>query len=133
MERKDHLKLAFAQLVEMGNYDMVHEMFSIEYLAHAGEKVYRGHPFLKKYVAQIRRAMPDIRIKNLKVLSETEDRLTTLRFYTGTHSSSLMGIPASKKRISWYEMAVTRFETGMIVEEWIVSDLAFQLMQKLKP
>ena len=127
----DHIRKLLIQLVEMGNYDIIDDLFSSEYLAHADNKVYRGHPFLKRYVRQIRQAIPDIKIKKLEVLSQSEDRLTSQRFYSGTHSASLMGIPASKKRVSWYEMIVTRFEDEKIVEEWIVSDLAFQLMRKL--
>ena len=131
MERSDYIKERLVQLIEKGNNDVVDELFSIEYVAHAGDKVYWGHPFLKKYVRQVRRAIPDIKLKKMEVLSQSEDRLTSQRFYTGTHSSSMMGIPASKKRVSWHEMVVTRFEDGKIVEEWIVSDLAFQLIRKL--
>ena len=131
MDRLDHIRQLLIQLVEMGNYDIIEDLFSCKYLAHTGNKVYRGYPFLKRYVRQIRKAIPDIRIKKLEELPQSEDRLTSQRFYMGTHSSSLMGIPASKKRVAWYEMVVTRFEGDKIVEEWIVSDLAFQLMRKL--
>lgn len=131
MERSDYLKEGLVQLIEKGNNVMVDELFPIEYLAHAGDKDYQGHPFLKRYVRQIRKAIPDIRIKKLEVLSQSEDRLTSQCFNTGIHLSSLMGIPASKKRVAWYEMVVTRFEGYKIVEEWIVSDLAFQLMRIL--
>lgn len=43
----------------------------------------------------------------------------------------MMGIPASNQRVKWQEMIVSRFENDKIVEEWVVSDLAGQLMIRL--
>jgi predicted ester cyclase len=43
----------------------------------------------------------------------------------------MKGIPASLKKITWYEVVVSRFEKDKIAEEWIASDLAFQMMVKL--
>lgn len=40
------------------------------------------------------------------------------------------GIPASMKRIKWNDIVVTRFDGDRIAEEWLASNLAFQLMIK---
>jgi hypothetical protein len=32
--------------------------------------------------------------------------------------------------VKWYEIVVSRFDKDKIIEEWVVSDLAFQLMLK---
>ena len=40
------------------------------------------------------------------------------------------GIPASMKRIKWNDIVVTRFDVDRIAEEWLASNLAFQLMIK---
>jgi len=42
----------------------------------------------------------------------------------------MMGIPASEKKIKWKEMVVSRFEGDKIAEEWVVSELAGQLLLK---
>jgi predicted ester cyclase len=42
----------------------------------------------------------------------------------------MMGIPPSDKKIKWIEMVVTRFEGDRIAEEWVVSELAGQLLLK---
>ena len=42
----------------------------------------------------------------------------------------MMGIPPSKKKIKWNEMVVSRFEGDKIAEEWVVSELAGQLLLK---
>jgi predicted ester cyclase len=42
----------------------------------------------------------------------------------------MQGIPASMNKLKWNEIVVTRFEGEKIAEDWVVSDLAFQLMIK---
>ena len=49
----------------------------------------------------------------------------------GTHKANMMGIPSSEKKIIWNEMVVSRFEGDKIAEEWVVSELAGQLLLKL--
>ena len=44
----------------------------------------------------------------------------------------MKGIPASNKKVRWYEIVVSRFDNDKIIEEWVVSDLGFQLMLKHK-
>jgi predicted ester cyclase len=42
----------------------------------------------------------------------------------------MQGIPASNRKVKWTEIVVTRFNGERIAEEWLVSNLAFQLMLK---
>ena len=58
--------------------------------------------------------------------------MTWQRTLSGTHKADLKGIPASNKKVKWYEIVVTRFDKDKIIEEWLASDLAFQLMLKHK-
>jgi predicted ester cyclase len=49
---------------------------------------------------------------------------------TGKHKNNLKGIPATDKKVTWTEMVVSRFENNKIIEEWVVSELAGELMLK---
>jgi hypothetical protein len=40
----------------------------------------------------------------------------------------MKGIPASNRKAEWTEMVVTRFENGKIAEDWLISELAGELM-----
>jgi len=133
MNKENQIKSVVDQLFRQGNFDCIDLAFSVGYVAHVGEKSYSGHNFIRQFAKQLRTAIPDIKIVKIEVLSQTEDMLTWQRTYSGTHKASLKGIPASLKKVKWSEMVVSRFDSDMIVEEWVASDLAFQLMLKQKP
>jgi len=132
MDKTKYLIHIADQLIVKGNLSIIDTAFSPDYIAHAGEKIYNGQKFIKQFTNQVRRAIPDIKITNIEVLSETDTVLTWQRIFRGTHKFDLKGIPASNKKVKWYEIVVSRFEKDKIIEEWVASDLAFQLTLKLR-
>lgn len=132
MNRLDQIKNIADQLIVQGNLNIVDSVFSANYVVHTGEKNHIGHKFIKQFTKQLRTAMPDIKIVKIEILSQTDNLLTWQRTLSGTHKSNLKGIPASNKKVKWYEIVVSRFDKDKIIEEWVASDLAFQLMLKLK-
>lgn len=132
MDRLEQIKNISDQLIGEGNLNIVESAFSADYIAHAGEKTHIGQKFIKQFTQQLRTAIPDIKIVKIEILSQTDNLLTWQRTLSGTHKSSLIGIPASNKKVKWYEMVVSRFEKDKIIEEWVASDLAVQLMLKQK-
>jgi predicted ester cyclase len=132
MNKSSQIKHIAHQLIGQGDLSCVEAAFSEEYVAHAGNKTHKGHKFIKQFTKQVRTAIPDIKIVKIEILAVTDDVITWQRTLSGTHKANLKGIPASNKTIKWYEIVVSRFENNKIVEEWIASDLAFQLMLKQK-
>lgn len=130
MDKLETVKHILDQLMIKGNSDLIESAFSTNYIAHAGDKTYNGHPFLKRYTKQVRTAIQNIKITKVELLSETENTITWQRSFSGTHQANLRGIPASNKKVKWYEIVVSRFEGNLIAEEWLASDLAAQLMFK---
>ena len=130
MDKLNTVKNTVDQLLGQGNFDIVDSVFSVNYVAHSGDKSYNGHKFIKQFAKQVRTALPNIKILNIELLSQTDNILTWQRTFSGTHKANLMGIPASNKKVKWYEIVVSRFDKDKIVEEWLVSDLAFQLILK---
>jgi predicted ester cyclase len=130
MDKLSTVKNTVDQLLGQGNFDIVDSVFSVNYVAHSGDKSYNGHKFIKQFAKQVRTALPNIKILNVELLSQTDNILTWQRTFSGTHKADLMGIPASNKKVKWYEIVVSRFDKDKIVEEWLVSDLAFQLILK---
>lgn len=126
------INYALDQLIGQGNFDIVDTVFSVSYKAHSGDKTFGGHKFIKQYAKQVRTAIPDIKIQNVELLTQTDNILTCQRTFSGTHKGDMKGIPASNKKVKWHEIVVSRFDKGKIIEEWVVSDMAFQLMLKLK-
>jgi predicted ester cyclase len=130
MDKQEHLNYALEQLIK-GNLLVVDEVFSPDYIAHAGGKEYKGHEFIKRFANQLRSAIPDIRIVKVEFLAQDSQTLTWQRTLGGTHKAEMMGIPPSNKKVDWIELVVTRFDNGKIAEEWVVSELAGALMVKL--
>lgn len=132
MDKLTTTKQALNQLFEVGNLATIPSIFDENYVAHAGDKTYNGHKFIEQFVKQIRNAIPDINISKLELLSDNNDLLTIQKTFSGTHRSPLKGIPPSGKKVKWHEISVVKFNNDKIIEEWVVSDLAAQLMLKLK-
>ena len=130
MNKETQIYYAAKQLFEMGNVEIAESIFSSDYIAHDGDKTHKGHKFIRQFIKQLRTAIPDLKIKQMEILSQTDNTITWQRTFSGTHQSNIRGIPASMKKVKWNEIVVTRFEGELIVEEWIVSNLAFQLILK---
>jgi hypothetical protein len=61
-KKEEKIRYAINQLIGQDNLDVVVKIFSPDYVAHAGEKRYKGHKFLKQFTKQLRTAIPDIQI-----------------------------------------------------------------------
>lgn len=128
MDYKALLRYCCPELIELGNLAIIPAAFTTDYIAHAGERIYRGHAFLEQYTRQIRQALPDIRLVALEVLARADDRITWQQSFRATHRVALRGIPPSGKEVKWSELVVSRFAGERIAEEWVASDLAGQLL-----
>lgn len=130
--REELIRYAIEELVK-GNPGIVEETFETDYVAHAGEKEYSGHSFIKRYADQLRSALPDIRVVEVQFLARDVNRITWQRTFRGTHKADMMGIPPSGKKVEWVEMVVSRFNNERIAEEWVVSELMGELLLKVPP
>jgi predicted ester cyclase len=121
------LRRANDEIIDNGNMDAVDEVFTTDYVAHAGSKTGKGHAFVRKFIGQIRAAIPDVRVVKVEVLTKAGDTIAWQRTLSGTHEADMMGIPPTGKKVTWTEMVVSRFDGDKIAEDWVVTDLAGQL------
>ena len=130
MNREEKIEYIAKLLFEQGNIEIIDSAFVESYIGHYGDKKHTGQKFIKQFIEKLRLAIPDIKILKIEFLSQTENMITWQRTFSGTHKAEMQGIPASLKKLKWNEIVVTRFEGEKIAEDWLVSDLAFQLMLK---
>ncbi len=128
MNREERIKLACEHLIGQGDLDVVDELFSTDYIAHAGDKHYEGHRFIERFTRQLRSAIPDLHVLKVEFLVQAGDTIAWQRTLGGTHEADMMGIPPTGQKVEWRDMIVTRFEGEKIAEEWVVSELAGQLL-----
>ncbi|MCG8380602.1 MAG: ester cyclase [Gammaproteobacteria bacterium] len=127
----EKIRYAIEELIEKGNLGIVDKTFATDYIAHAGEKEYSGHSFIKRFANQLRTAIPDIRVVEVRFLSQDVNTIAWQRTLTGTHKVEMQGIPPSGKKVKWVDMVVTRFKNEKIAEEWVVSELMGELLLKV--
>ncbi|MFA5303834.1 MAG: ester cyclase [Candidatus Nanoarchaeia archaeon] len=130
MNNEEIIKKVVNQIIQEGDLEEVKKYFSTKYVAYNGNKIYKGHDFIKKWVKQIRLAIPDVKVVKIEFLNKSEKIITWQRTFKGTHKKNMRGIPASGKTIKWTEMIVSLFENGKISEEWVVSELKGELLLK---
>jgi predicted ester cyclase len=119
-------------LIAAGNKQEADRFFAPGYVAHVTDRELTGGPeWVRRYVGMLHDAFADLEV-TVEVLAEAEDRVAWLRTVTGTQTGSFMGFPATDRRIVWQDMVVSRFRQGLIVEEWVVSDLAERLLRARK-
>jgi predicted ester cyclase len=126
--KEEIIKYVVEELIEKGNLGIVDETFATDYVAHAGEKEYSGHSFIKRFANQLRTAIPDLRVVEVKFLAQDMNTIVWQRTLTGTHKVDMRGIPPSGKKVKWVDMVVTRFNKEKIAEEWVVSELMGELL-----
>lgn len=123
---------ANAAIIERGEMDQLGEFFDENYLVHLTERdMVGGHGLVKRIISAIRRSFPDVQVA-VEVLVERGDRIAWQRTLTGTHRRAFRGFPGTGKTVTWRDMVTSRIENGRIAEEWVVSDLAGQLLRSRK-
>lgn len=130
MSRSFALKIEAANLALMteGNVDAIAEFFTEDYIAHLTEQeMTGGHAAIRKVIQMYRKAFPDLQAQ-VEILVASKDRVAWQRTVRGTHKGSFKGFPSTGQSVVWRDMVVSRFQDGLIAEEWIVTDLAEQLL-----
>lgn len=123
---------ATTRLFEAGDVQAVSEFFAPDYAVHlTGQDLAGGHKLIQGAVGLIRRAFPDLRAE-VEILVEANDRVAWQRTLRGTQQGAYKGFPSSGRTVGWRDMVVSRFSDGLIVEEWVTTDLAEQLLLSRK-
>lgn len=113
------------------NADALGDFFAADYVAHLTEAD-GGLDAIRRFVGMLFSAFPDVSIE-IEVLVEGEDRVAWQRTLRGIQEGEFMGFPASGREITWRDMVTSRFDEGLIVEEWVITDLAERLLRARTP
>jgi predicted ester cyclase len=120
------------ELLEKGNPSAAAEFFAPSYVVHVTGKDHRGHRFIKSFCKDLRKSFPDLRVE-VDILVGKGDRVAWQRTWRATHQADFKGFPATGRAIVWRDLIVSRFEGGLIAEEWAISDLAERLLLARRP
>ena len=124
----ERIHAANTALIVEGDLDRVGEFFAEDYVVHLTEQNMKGgHDTVKKVVTMFRSAFSELTC-DVEILVEGSDRVAWQRTLRGVHSGSFRGFPATGKPIVWRDMLTSVLDGQRITEEWVVSDLAEQLL-----
>lgn len=126
------IRAANRTLIEEGDGEAVERFFTADHVTHvAGRTMKGGHDGVRQYLALVRRAFPKIQVE-VDVLVEDGDRAAWQRTLRGVQEGAFRGFPATGREVVWRDMVVSRVRDGLIAEEWVVTDLAEQLLSARK-
>lgn len=120
------IRAANDALLNRGEVDRVADFFLPTYILHTLDGDLRAPEVIVEFVTALRLAFPDLQVE-IEILATEGNRVAWRRTHRGTHQGDFMGVPASGRSIVWQTTVVTRYEDGMIAEEWGTSDLVGRL------
>jgi steroid delta-isomerase-like uncharacterized protein len=94
----------------------------VMHLAEAPEPI-RGRETWQQGFEMMKRAFPDLEAHIDDVVA-AEDRVAVRLTFRGTHAGEFLGIPATGRTVHYVSHEFYRVHDGLIVEEWICSDMA---------
>jgi steroid delta-isomerase-like uncharacterized protein len=121
------IQAANSQLIDHGNVEAIGEYFAPDYVAHLTDQDITGHVAIRRFLSEIQRAFSDIKVE-VEILVEAEDRVAWQRTLRATHQGSFKGFPATDRPMVWRDMVTSRFQNGLIAEDWVITDLAERLL-----
>lgn len=122
------IEAANSALIVNGDFGAIGKFFRPDYVAHLTDQdMTGGHEVVRKIVIAYRRAFRDFQIE-VKILVKAKDRVAWQRTLRATHKGNFKGFPATGRPIVWRDMVASRFQGGLIAEDWVITDLAERLL-----
>jgi predicted ester cyclase len=119
---------ATSALFREGQVEAISKYFATDYVVHITDQDLRGGPALVRSVVELYRgAFPDLSVE-VQFFLESSDTVGWQRTMRATHTGTFKGFPGTGQPIVWREMVVSRFSGSLIVEEWVVTELAERLL-----
>jgi steroid delta-isomerase-like uncharacterized protein len=103
------------------NPALVDELCAPNFVIHNASRTIQGLQAYKQFLSKFFTAFPDAHFTIEDLIAEG-DTVAVRRTFRGTHTSSLMGIPATGRQVTISEMAILRGADGKFVEAWNNAD-----------
>jgi predicted ester cyclase len=114
--------------VDEQRFDDVGAMFGPSYIAHVDSLPPMTRAEVLPFMGGFFGAFPDLRHRLEEVLVDG-DRAAARIVIEGTHQGDLMGIPPTRRPVSFGATNVFHFGDGVIAEHWITTDTLGLLQQ----
>lgn len=123
------IRRAFEEVYNQGNLDTVDELVSSDFVAHSASQDIHGPAGMKRYVAALREAFPDLHMTIDDQILDG-DKVVTRWTARGTHTGPYQGIPPTGRHGTMTGIDIDRIVDGKAVECWTSAD-ELGLLQQL--
>lgn len=122
------IEAATEALFVRGEMAAVEAYFSPDYIVHlTGEDKVPGHAGLRSVLSLYQRAFSGLRVE-VVILAQEGERVSWQRTFRGVHQAAFKGFPGSGRELVWRDVGTSVIRAGVIVEEWVLTDLAERLL-----
>ncbi len=129
LEENKAIVLRFVDEVQCRhNLAALDELVSADFVDHSGPSDLRGPEGSRQFFTMMFAAFPDMHVTVRQQIAEG-DKVLTHKTFHGTHRGPFMGIPATRKEVSFDIMDILTVTGGKIIEHWSVSDMLGMLQQ----
>lgn len=122
-----HIRNLNQALVNERELDRIPEFVAESYIMHTPDGPQTGRHLVRDFISDLLVAFPDLEVET-EVMAVDGDVVVWRRTHRGTHEGEFMGVQPSGRPVSWQAIVVTRYEEGMVMEEWGASTLGAALL-----
>lgn len=124
-----HIRDPNQALVNDGDLDRIPEFIAESYIMHTQNGPQTGQHLIRDFITELLVAFPDLEVET-EVMAVDGDRVVWRRRHRGTHQAEFMGVAPTGEPVSWQAIVVTRYQEGLVVEEWGASTLGTALLSQ---
>jgi steroid delta-isomerase-like uncharacterized protein len=115
---KQVVRRLYESYINESRRELLPELVSADYASPDGR---RGPAAFASVIDGLRGGVPDIRFQVEDLIAEN-DRVTIRWKWSGTHSGTLNGIPASNKKVLNEGIAIYELHGGKVARAWLQTD-----------
>ena len=121
----------FLRAFNAGDYEEIGQVIGADFTDH--HPGFEGPPGLAAYQAALRGARDSLRIRaELTDIVPVADKVIVRCALTGEHDGTVLGVPATGRKVAWETTEIWRVADGRLVERWAQDDL-LGLREQISP
>ncbi|OFW71540.1 MAG: hypothetical protein A2Y55_07240 [Actinobacteria bacterium RBG_16_68_12] len=123
-DNKTSMQRLYQEVIGEGRIELIDELVSPGFVEHeAAPGLEPNRDGVKQFFGMFRAAAPDLTATVEDLIAEG-DRVVARVWFSGTQTGELFGLPATGKQFRFQAIDILRFEEGLAVEHWGVTDMA---------
>lgn len=130
MDNDKKIEFILRELIEKNDPSEIATVFSKNYIVHTSNKDFLGHKIILRWMKDLNQFFSNLKVVKVQFLVQTNEFVVWKRTLRGKIKPSKNKNLKPGKSIKWDEMIVSKFQDGLIIEEWNNSEFLGTLLSK---